>query len=453
MRWAGLSHEGLALALVEATAQYDSLLIYPALSSVELDRLKKAVRVFNPELSTYVLPDWETLPYDRFSPLREIISERILNLNKIANASCGLILSTLRTCLQRFPPKSWVTDSAFILEVGGIYPRSELLLKLSELGYARRRLVSELGDMAVRGSVLDIYLIGEKVPVRLDFFDDSLESIRHFSAENQRSLKSVESVTVLPAREFPLTEDAVVRFKKNWRLRFGSKNLENSIYNDISRGICPAGVEYYLPFFFSGLHSLNDYLSSDSVIICDHNYYDRAGEIKRSYHERFNSLQSLGERPLICPDELLLDWKKLLESRRVKKQIALYPYPKNEKVTPVDFSKKIKRNLNLLFKNNHRETIDSILEYVENKNSKIVFVVSSNGRFATLCELFKDQNIVLEKFSSWKGIISSVSPIGVLFGELEEGFEIIESNIKVIAEDDIFEKSKPAKKRKAKKDI
>ena len=97
---------------------------------------------------------------------------------------------------------------------GGIYPRSDLLLKLSELGYVRRSLVSELGDMAVRGSVIDIYLIGQKVPVRLDFFDDSLESIRHFSAENQRSLKSVESVTVLPAREFPLTEDAVVRFKK-----------------------------------------------------------------------------------------------------------------------------------------------------------------------------------------------------------------------------------------------
>ena len=149
MRWAGLSCEGLALALAEATTQYDSLLIYPAASPAELDRLRKAVRVFNPELSTYVLPDWETLPYDRFSPLREIISERILNLNKIANASSGLILTTLRTCLQRLPPKSWITESAFILEVGGMYPRSELLLRLSELGYVRRRLVSELGDMAV----------------------------------------------------------------------------------------------------------------------------------------------------------------------------------------------------------------------------------------------------------------------------------------------------------------
>ena len=253
MRWTGLSCEGLALALAEATNQYDSLLIYPAASSAELDRLRKAVRVFNPELSVYVLPDWETLPYDRFSPLRQIISERILNLNKIANASCGLILTTLRTCLQRLPPKNWITESAFILEVGCIYPRSDLLLRLSELGYVRRSLVSELGDMAVRGSVIDIYLIGQKVPVRLDFFDDSLESIRHFSADNQRSLKSIESVTVLPAREFPLTEDAVVRFKKNWRLQFGVKNLENSIYDGISRGIYSAGVEYYLPFFFFGV--------------------------------------------------------------------------------------------------------------------------------------------------------------------------------------------------------
>ncbi len=452
MRWAGLSCEGLALALAEATTQYDSLLIYPAASPAELDRLRKAVRVFNPELSTYVLPDWETLPYDRFSPLREIISERILNLNKIANASSGLILTTLRTCLQRLPPKSWITESAFILEVGGMYPRSELLLRLSELGYVRRRLVSELGDMAVRGSVLDIYLIGEKVPVRLDFFDDSLESIRHFSVENQRSLKSVESVTVLPAREFPLTEDAVVRFKKNWRLQFGLKNLENSIYDGISRGIYSAGVEYYLPFFFSGLHSLIDYLASDSVIICNHNYDERVGEIKGSYHDRFNSLQSLGERPLACPNELLLDWKKLLESSRVKKQIDLYTYPKSDEVSVVDFSKKIKKNLNLLFKKNHSESIDFLLNYLERKNSKIVFVVSSNGRFATLFELFKDRNIVLEKFSSWQEIISSVSPMGVLFGELEEGFEIIEPSIKVIAEDDIFEQSKPAKKRKAKND-
>ena len=452
MRWAGLSCEGLALALAEATSQYDSLLIYPAASSAELDRLRKAVRVFNPELSIYVLPDWETLPYDRFSPLRQIISERILNLNKIANASCGLILTTLRTCLQRLPPKSWITESAFILEVGCIYPRSDLLLRLSELGYVRRSLVSELGDMAVRGSVIDIYLIGQKVPVRLDFFDDSLESIRYFSADDQRSLKSIESVTVLPAREFPLTEEAVVRFKKNWRLQFGVKNLENSIYDGISRGIYSAGVEYYLPFFFSGLPSLIDYLSSDPVIICNHNYDERAGEIKGSYHDRFSSLQSLGERPLLSPDELLLDWKKLLESGRVKKQIDLYSYPKNDKVQAVDFSKKIKKNLNLLFKNNHSESVDFLLDYLEKKDSKIIFVVSSNGRFSTLCELFKDRNIVLEKFNSWKGIIRSASPIGVIFGELEEGFDIIDPSIKVIAEDDIFEQSKPTKKRKAKSD-
>ena len=452
MRWAGLSHEGLALALAEATTQYNSLLIYPAANSAELDRLRKAVRVFDPDLSTYVLPDWETLPYDRFSPLREIISERILNLNKIASASDGLILTTLRTCLHRLPPKSWITDSAFILEVGGIYPRSELLSKLSDLGYARRRLVSELGDMAVRGSVLDIYLIGQKTPVRLDFFDDSLESIRHFSVENQRSLKSVESVKVLPAREFPLTEDAVVRFKKNWRLQFGSKYLENSIYDDISRGIYSAGVEYYLPFFFSDLHSLIDYLSSDSVIISDHNSDERLDEIKRSYQDRFNSLQKVGERPLARPDELLLDWKKCLENRRVKKQIELYPYPKYEKVNAIDFSKKIKKSLNLLFKNNHSESVDFFLSYVEKKNSKIVFVVSTNGRLATLYELFKDRNIVLEKFSSWEEAIISISPMGVLFGRLDEGFEIIEPNIKVIAEDDIFEKSKPAEKRKSKND-
>ena len=377
MSWTGLPQEGLALALAEATTQYNSLLIYPAASSVELDRLRKALRVFNPELPTYVVPDWETLPYDRFSPLREIISERILNLNKIVNTSYGLILTTLRAFLQRLPPKSWITDSTFILEVGGVYPRSELLLKLSELGYARRRLVTELGDMAVRGSVLDIYLTGEKTPVRLDFFDDSLESIRHFSVQNQRSLKSVESVTVFPAREFPLTEDAVVRFKKNWRLQFGPEYLENSIYDDISCGIYSAGVEYYLPFFFSGLHSLVDYLPSDTVMICAHNYDERADEIKRSYHDRFNSLKSLGERPITCPDELLLDWRKLFENGRVKKQIVISPYSENEKGSALDFSKKIKKNLNFLFKNNHSESLDFILNYVERKNSKIVFVVST----------------------------------------------------------------------------
>ena len=193
------------------------------------------------------------------------------------------------------------------------------------MGYARRRLVGELGDLAVRGSVLDIYLIGEKTPVRLDFFDDTLESIRHFSTENQRSLKSIESVTIFPAREFPLTEDAVVRFKKNWRLQFGSEYLENSIYDDISRGVCSAGIEYYLPFFFSGLHSLIDYLPSDSVIISDYKYDERIDEIKRSYHDRLTSLQRLDERPLLCPAELLIDWNKCLENERVKKQVDLYP--------------------------------------------------------------------------------------------------------------------------------
>ncbi len=448
--WVGLSGSGRILALAEAAKSSPVPCVYVVNTSSEIAIVARDLKFFDSTIPIQVVPDWETLPYDRFSSHREIVSQRILVLNRIVALNQGVVVISLRSLLQRIAPRSWISENSFTLKVNEIHGRDDLVSRLRALGYVQQRQVNELGDLAVRGSIIDVFPIGESHPVRLDFLDETLESIRYFSTTDQRSSGNKNSTKFLPAREFPMDPDSIARFKKNWRLQFGSER--SSIYDDVSSGICSAGIEYYLPFFFLKTDSVLDYLPTDSVFMFNDDVKSSADQVVDQYQARFESLKEVGERPILEPHYLLENWIKLEE--RLLDSSKLYFASRFDGVgerESVTFSQ-TKKGLKFQFKITSTDPIGSFVKFSKKTEGRILIVVPSAGRCETLIELFGNRDIFLEKFDSWHQFVVSKGKYGVVCGGLSEGLEIVDPSIKVLTENELLgHEDTPEKSRRKRK--
>lgn len=263
------------------------------------------------------LPDWETLPYDQFSPYQDIISERLSTLVALAEGRLrGALIVPVATALHRLTPETHVLGSSFMLEVGQRMDIAAFRRRLEKAGYSCVNQVLEHGDFAVRGALLDLYPMGSNEPVRIDLFDDEIDSLRLFDPETQRSGKSIERLHLLPARECPLDEDAITRFRHNWRQRFEGRAIDCPVYKDVSEGLAPAGIEYYLPLFFDGTATLFDYLPQDCTIVLDAGVQAAGEAFLAAVVARWEQYRHDAGRPILRPDELFLRVDELMGASR-----------------------------------------------------------------------------------------------------------------------------------------
>jgi transcription-repair coupling factor (superfamily II helicase) len=205
-------------------------------------------------------PDWETLPYDVFSPLPELVSERLLTLHRLPGLDKGVLVVPVGTLMQRLPPREYVDGQSLVLAVGDRLDLDATRRRLERAGYSCVSQVIGHGEYAVRGSLLDVFPMGSEVPLRIDLFDQEVETIRTFDPETQRSQEKLERVRMLPAREFPLTEEAISGFRQRYRASFEGDPQASLVYREVSEGRTPGGLEYYLPLFFETTATLFDYL-------------------------------------------------------------------------------------------------------------------------------------------------------------------------------------------------
>src|SRR5690606_24012619 len=217
-------------------------------------------------------PDWETLAYDAFSPHQDIVSERLATLKTLrgfgrAGIRSAVLVVPVRTLLQRVVPTSFIDGRAMQLEVGQRYDIDVERKRLEAAGYEAVDTVDGHGEYAVRGSLMDVFPMGADYPVRVDLFDDEIESLRIFDPDTQRTIEQVDRVELLPAREFPFDDAAIARFRDRWHNTFNVDVRRASVYQDVSHRIPPGGVEYYLPFFFDALGSLFDYLPAGALVV------------------------------------------------------------------------------------------------------------------------------------------------------------------------------------------
>ena len=320
--WGRLYGAAPALALAQAARHASGPLLCVVADMPAAVQLSEALRFFldqraepgsgeagqstEPELPVVGFPDWETLPYDVFSPLPELVSERLLTLHRLPQLERGVLVVPAGTLMQRLPPPSFVEGNTFVLGTGDRLDLERTRERLTRAGYQCVSQVIAHGEFAVRGALLDIFPMGSREPLRIDLFDDEVESIRTFDPDSQRSVAKLERVRMLPAREYPFTEEAIAAFRQRWRATIEGDPKASLIYREVSEGRTPGGLEYYLPLFFDETATLFDYLPPATLAFEAHEVRDAAGghfdDITRRYEQRRHDT----ERPLLPPQHLYL---------------------------------------------------------------------------------------------------------------------------------------------------
>ena len=260
-RWGRLYGAADSLAIVERARAADALVVVICPSTAELRRHEDELRFFaGDSLPVHVLPDWETLTYDRVSPHQDIVSERLRALHALPGLSNGLLLVTAQVCLQRLPPRDFLDRHSLVVSTGDVLEPERFRERLIDAGYRSVAQVEEHGEFAVRGSILDLFPMSSTRPFRLEFFDDEIDTIRTFDQDTQRTIDRATRVELLPAHEFPMNEAGIGTFRRNFRNAFAAESRNAQIYREVSDGRAPPGIEYYLPLFFDATATLFDYL-------------------------------------------------------------------------------------------------------------------------------------------------------------------------------------------------
>jgi transcription-repair coupling factor (superfamily II helicase) len=325
-RYTRLAGSSDALALAQYAASHSPLVVIAA-NALEAQRLVEEIPFFAPGLKVHLLPDWETLPYDHFSPHQDLISERLATLHHVRTGASGVIVVPVTTALYPLPPVEYLAAFTFFLKRGEKLDLAGFREQMTFAGYSHVQQVLSPGEYCVRGGIVDLFAMGSVLPYRIDLFDDEIETIATFDVDTQRTLYPVPEIRLLPAREFPLDEAGQSRFRQNFRERFEGDPSRSHIYKNVSKGNAPAGIEYYLPLFFEKTATLFDYLPAHATL-CLHRDVDQAiATFARDTASRYQLLRGDPQRPLLEPKELFLDAEQFFIRAKDFARLDILPSP------------------------------------------------------------------------------------------------------------------------------
>jgi transcription-repair coupling factor (superfamily II helicase) len=297
------SSDALALARLAASARPLAVVCGSALDA---QRLREEIPWFAPDLRVSLFPDWETLPYDTFSPHHDLVSERLETLYRITSGDCDIAIVPATTALYRLPPPSYLAGYTFFVKQGARLDAVRLRAQLATAGYSHVTQVVAPGEYCVRGGLIDLFPMGSALPYRIDLADEQIDSIRTFDVDTQRTVYKVPEIRLLPAREFPLDDAARARFRARFREAFEGDPSKSTVYKDVSNGVAPPGIEYYLPLFFDATGSLFDYLPETATLVLHHDVHGAIDQFWRDALSRFQLLRGDRDRPLLSPPTLFL---------------------------------------------------------------------------------------------------------------------------------------------------
>lgn len=437
---ANLKGSSIALAVSECATQQKSPLILVVNDTPSALKLQQELNYFiEDQVDVFTFPDWETLPYDNFSPHQDIISTRIETLYKLPSIKEGVLIVPITTLLLRLAPPAYLKQYTLIIKQGETVELQTLRADLEEAGYYAVDQVMEHGEFCARGSLLDIYPMGSDVPYRIDFFDDEIDSIRPFDSESQRSLTPVEEIKLLPAHEFATDSDALKRFKSKFADKFTSpqSTSKESIFSKINQSNLPAGIEYYLPLFFEQTVTLFDYLpkSSRIAIIGDINQATTNfwHDLETRYQERKVDLF----RPLLEPAELYLRHEECFEHL---KQWPRYFFeseqldqPKQGRVNALTGSIN-----NIQIEHKKKDPLTNLRQFIDNFTGKILFSVESMGRKESLLELLAPLKIALSEFKNLTSFLKSNKNFGITVSSISDSFIAGDERLAFITENELL---------------
>ena len=393
-------------------------------TAFEARRLMEEILWFNQNLKINLLPDWETLPYDHFSPHPDLISERLLTLYQVTQKSFDVVIIPVTTALHLLPPKSYIQQSSFHFAKGQKVDIEAFKNQLTLNGYMNVVRVMAPGEFSVRGSLIDLFPMGSIVPYRLDFFDDEIDSIRTFDVDSQRTLYPVNEIKLLPARECPLDEKSISTFRQNYRERFEGDPSRSSIYKDISKGIPIGGIEWYMPLFFDEMSDIFSYFS-DNTIIYKHGNLDHAcNHFWQETEKRFRLFAYDAERPILEPKDLLLKSDQFFKSINAYKKFELKRPEIFERIPDVSIDRK---NIQPLAKLN---------QFISENSKRIFILADSLGRRETVSELLKVGGIKFKSADDWSESLNMNDQVVLTVSPVHQGY--ISSEHIVITESELY---------------
>jgi transcription-repair coupling factor (superfamily II helicase) len=452
--WGQLYGSSLPLALAEYCQNTPGVKLLIAPDNLSAAQLLDELQFFIGEKNNQeilLFPDWETLPYDRFSPHQDIISERLYTLSRLQQTTNAIVISAASTLMHRLCPPQFITKHGLVLSQGQTIQIEQFRQQLEQAGYHCVNKVLEHGEFAVRGSIIDLYPMGSPLPFRIELFDDVVDSLRRFDPENQRTIEKIERIQVLPAREFPLNEQSIALFRRSFRELFSGNPSQCHIYEAVSDGQFPSGIEYYLPLFFEKTATFFDYLPENASICLIEAIHEQAEQFWLELSARYEQRSYDISYPVLAPQRCFLTPTEIMTLANQYQQLRVYHKPIEKKGAVFNFN--VDKAPALPIDRHATQPLSQLCAYVSNKDHRYLLVVESAGRREVLLDLLKPNNVSPKTQSSWSAFLEDDAPISITTGPLIYGTELREQSISIIVEAQLFGEQSIPQRRSTQKSI
>ncbi|MFP5402875.1 MAG: transcription-repair coupling factor, partial [Gammaproteobacteria bacterium] len=435
-----------ALAIAQLAARGRMLVVITA-NPLDAQRLQEEIAWVAPGLRAHLLPDWETLPYDNFSPHQDLISERLSTLYAISRGETDLVLVPASTALYRMAPPAYLAAYTFFLKQGEKLDVEQFKAQMALAGYAHVTQVVSPGEFSVRGGLVDLFPMGSPLPFRIDLFDDEVESIKTFDPDTQRTVYPTKEIRLLPAREFQLDDKGRTRFRSRFRETFEGDPTRASIYKDVSNGIAPAGIEYYLPLFFAQTASLFDHLAGDTLVVLGDGAAESAEAFWAQTSDRWEQRRHDIERPILAPAEIYLPPEELRArlNKTARIEVCGPQHAQADKAIAVPEQPAP----SLPWSQKGGDPGSALLGFLRAYPGRTLLAADSAGRREALLELLASADLKPAVLAGWDAFLSGDDRFAITVAGLEDGFALSEPALAVLTERQLFpERAEQSRRRK-----
>jgi transcription-repair coupling factor (superfamily II helicase) len=430
-RFAKLAGSADALALARLAASEKPLAVVSA-TAQDAQRLLEEIAWFSPGLRVCLLPDWETLPYDQFSPHQDLVSERLATLYRIQRADFDIAIVPAPTALVRLCPPAYIAGRTFLLKAGERLSMDGLRAQLATAGYQHVTQVVAPGEVCVRGGLIDLFPMGSALPYRIDLDDDLIDSIKTFDVDTQRTVYAVKEIRMLPAREFPLDDEGRARFRGRWRELFEGDPSKKRLYRDVSNGVPAAGVEYYLPLFFESAATLFDYLPEDCTVALHGDVSSAINEFWRDAATRYKLAGGDPDRPLLAPPRLFVPAEEFYLGLRDHPRVDIQQGesggegPAAEPLPAIAVDRRA------------QDPLAALQAFISSAPLKILLAAESPGRRETMASYFAEYGLKPAPVASFEEFQKSEARLQLGVAPLAHGFVLPAERWAIVTEAELY---------------
>jgi len=434
-RYTNLQGSSDSLALAQLARKQKAPLVVIAASALDAQRLAEEIRFFDPKLSVHLLPDWETLPYDHFSPHQDLVSERLATLHHIRTQAFDIVIVPVTTALYPLPPVNYMAAYTFFLQKGEKLDIDALRGQMTLAGYSHVQQVLTPGEYCVRGGLIDLFPMGSTLPYRIDLFDNEIETISTFDVDSQRTLYPVPEIRLLPAREFPLDDNGQSMFRQRFRERFEGDPSKAGIYKDVSKGIAPAGIEYYLPLFFEQTATLFDYLPANAMLCLHHNVDTAIAGFAQDADSRWSLLRGDPQRPLLEPKELFLDAEQFFTKAKGFARLDILANAAESSSSTACATKELP---DIAVNRRADVPTQAFADYLQDYDGRVLLLADSLGRREIMSGYLAEYDLKPVLCESYADFLKAKDRFMLCVALVQNGFALSDDKLAIVTESELY---------------